>query len=352
MRMCPGELRLRSGGQSLVIYWRTLHPRQRGFLHLGDALSAFKDGFVIGRDPFCQLPIDHETIAPRHVRLVYEASLPEIHTLDGEVLLYDYGAPEHVMRMRWEGGQAFCDDLEASHQVIEELEEDFINLSLHRLPAGKKEDFNWYVGRGLQRASQVFYPEMQLGCYFLRAAITSTSCPNFFPKEEPTEEVQEAKSIKTNSERLEALSKHPDPRVQRELAQNPSTPPKVLRSLLFAFPEEVLRNPTTPLCLLEDASFLNGLSEPTIRSIFEVDPPEWFVNLVVSDTISTKPRDSSEEPLYSPAQGPAFQDLPISLLAAMYRRSSPTLLKALSKSQNPKTREALQRNPSAIQRRA
>jgi hypothetical protein len=74
------------------------------------------------------------------------------------------------------------------------------------------------------------------------------------------------------------LSRAEDRRVLQALAENPSTPPEVLRALLQRFPGEFLRNPVLPLLLLEAPDFFRRCSFSQLQAlIFRADFPRAFL---------------------------------------------------------------------------
>ena len=76
--------------------------------------------------------------------------------------------------------------------------------------------------------------------------------------------------------RLQALAVHPDHRVQRAVAANPSASRELVLALLETYPAEAASNPTLLLWLLERPDLLRQHPK-VVPALLTVEPPGWLV---------------------------------------------------------------------------
>jgi hypothetical protein len=338
--MCAVEFPLQPTRQALLLRWKTLHPRRRGILHLGDAYEAFARPFSIGSGPEARLRIEHETLAPIHLELVYHASSPVLRALSGPVRVFDEDGnrtSHFLIGDQLDAGLlAGVQRINASNALDgETAHREGLNIEQGSLPAGGAKMFHWRIGRGLQYADAVSSPELGVGCYAFTFEVPGEGARRFCASEPPAGAVEEARAPESPPDRLAQLAGHRDFRVRREVARNPNAPPAALAALLEEFPDEFFANPALGLLLLEDVGFFRRLTPGALRSLVESEAPEWFAGLLASEALPMP-----EEFSYRRDARPASE------LAAGYRRASPGLLYALTRSPRPETRRALLSNPA------
>jgi hypothetical protein len=312
-RYFPQTFVISPGGESLVVRWRTLHPRRRGLIYLPDAYSAFHQrDFLIGSAPEADLRLEHATVAPRHVRLRFHSVEPVLQTLQGRII-YNHGYY----------GPSGDEDGTRLNSPMKEI-----------LPKQSAE-FPWGNGRGGITYGPVRTPEMQVGCYILTLFMYKRETAEFFAEEPPVYALQEAQAIETEPDRLAKLAEHPDPRVRGAVAANPNAPPQTLKSLWQEFPDEFFQNPAVTLFLLEDMSFFNDFDEKRLASVLEAEQPEWCMQMLAFGGLT----------LNNPS---AFDKrLSVTELAAGFVRTSSALLVLLASHPEPRVRRILAENPSA-----
>ena len=166
-----------------------------------------------------------------------------------------------------------------------------------------------------------------------------------------------ARDLATPFFSLIELSRSEDPRVLRALAENPSTPPEVLRALLTRFPGEFLRNPVLPLLLLEAPDFFRVCSLAQLQAvIFRADFPRVFLLDLQSHSdqrvVSVARRALLAHPETQTCELEWFchEDRALRRSAAASAKVSEEILEALLCDINVGVRRAAARNPKAPRR--